>query len=224
MHGTILVVDDEKHIREIISLFLKAEGFSVLEAENGAAALSLFASERVDLVILDILLPDSSGFDICREIRKTSETPILFLSALSDDDYFLLGYRAGADDYIAKPFKAAILAAKVKRMLEKRQRRDDGDSFAADGLRLDAASRICTLHGKALALTPKEFDLLLELLKNRGRVLSRDHLLSTVWGYDFNGGSRVVDNHVKKLRKKLGSDGAMIKTVMSIGYKLEAGV
>lgn len=221
MNCTILIVDDEKRLREVMALFLRGEGLTVLEAQDGEEALSLFAVHSVDLVILDIMLPGISGFEVCKKIRETSDVPILFLSALGDEDYYVLGYRAGADDYIVKPFKASILAMKVRRILEKKIRSGEAAGVSPARLELYEEAFRCVADGTEVALTSKEFSLLSELLKNRERVLTREYLLETVWGYDFMGESRVVDNHIKKLRKKLGTCAGMIKTVIGVGYKLE---
>lgn len=217
---TLLIVEDEKKFRDVISLFLKEEGFIVLEAETGEDALKLFDENPVDLVILDVMLPGINGYEVCKKIRETSEVPILFLTAMVDDDYYMLGYRAGADDYITKPFKASILALKVKRILD-RQGIPAFSQALHQGLQIDEDSFVCRVDGEDAPLTQKEFQLCRLLLKNEGRVLTRDYLLNAVWGVDYYGDTRVVDNHIKNLRKKLGSYSSCIKTVISVGYKFE---
>jgi DNA-binding response OmpR family regulator len=222
MEGTVLVVDDEKKLCEIISLFLQAEGLKVLKAYSGREALEAFKQHSVDLVILDIMLPDISGYDVCKEIRSKTDVPILFLSALSDDDYYMLGYRAGADDYISKPFKASILTMKVKRIMEVREKLKGGQNPQKNSIvMLDESSYKCTVKGTEVHLTQKEFELLSELMRSKGRVLTREYLMKTIWDYDFLGDSRVVDTHIKKLRKKLGDASGYVKTVISVGYKYE---
>jgi DNA-binding response OmpR family regulator len=166
------------------------------------------------------MLPDINGLEICERIRRHSDIPILFLTALGDDDYFTLGYRAGADDYIVKPFKASILALKVRRILE-RQAKVDPVKTTAKGIKLDTNDFRCTIDGINIALTQKEFQLLEILMLNEGRVMTRDYLLNAIWGYDYYGESRVVDNHIKNIRRKLGTYSTCVKTVISAGYKYE---
>ena len=223
MAKTILAVDDEVKYLDIIKLFLNNEGFRVLTAQTGQDAIDLFETEKPDLVLLDVMLPDMSGFEVCNTIRKSSDVLILFLSALEDEDFHIAGYRAGADDYIAKPFKGSVLALKIRKMLERQETNaaDTSHVYTAGNIRLDADSFRCTLAGEPLNLTAKEFNLLAVLMKERGRVLSRNYLLNTVWGYDFIGDIRVVDSHITKLRRKLGDSAQMIKTVINVGYKLE---
>lgn len=220
MNKTILAVDDEQKLLDVIRLFLSSEGYHVVTASTGAEALAAFAECKPDLVILDVLLPDMSGFEVCSAMRKQSDVLILFLSAMGDDDYQIAGYRAGGDDYIAKPFKASVLTLKIRRMLERNSERD-AKRFTVGGIVLDESSFTCTVNGEEVALTKKEFQTLLELMRERGRVLTRDYLLRAVWGYDYAGESRSVDTLVTKLRKKLGSEARLIKTVVNVGYKME---
>lgn len=224
MNETILVVDDEKKYRELISLFLKSEGLNVLEAPNGRTALDLFYTKKPDLIVLDVMLPDISGFDVCKKIRETSEVPILFLSALEDEGYHVIGYRAGADDYISKPFQSTVFALKVKRILQRTKNTAETKEInliRMGSLTLDEDSYTCCVDGEGIPLTQKEFSLLFALMKNPGRVLTREYLLQKVWGYDYAGETRAVDTMIKKLRKKLGSASSLIKTVVSVGYKME---
>ena len=219
MNKTILVVDDEQKMREIISLFLKERGMKVIEASSGRMAITQFETNEIDLVVLDVMLGDISGFDVCKKIRETSQVPILFLSALGDDDYYMAGYMSGADDYIAKPFKASILALKVERILTRTQSNEGIEDAKKVILKEDSYQ--CVIEGKTAQLTKTEFQLLQLLMKNKGRILTREVLLETVWEYDFCGESRVVDNHIKNLRRKLGKAGNNIKTIISVGYKYE---
>ena len=221
MRERILVVDDEKSFREGMALYLHMEGFEVIEAENGERALECFRKQPPDLVVLDVMLPDMNGIDICQEIRKTSDVPVIFLTALEDDDYFMMGYRAGGDDYIAKPFKASILTMKIRRILKKTVA-GTNRLIKFGKITLDTDNYSCMAEGKAIPLTPNEFTLLVEFIRNSGRVLTRNYLLNTIWGYDFDGESRVVDNTVARLRKKIAGTGVGIKAVISAGYKLEA--
>lgn len=218
----ILIVDDEQKMREFVALFLRSSRYTVFEAADGRTALNILSKETIDLIVLDIMLPDISGFDLCSQIRVRSSVPIIFLTALADEEYQMIRYRVEGDDYITKPFNASILLAKIQRILQRcapLNARSDALTFR--GIKLEISSRRVTLDGKPLQLTPKEFDLLLALMQNRGKVLTRTFLLETIWGYSFAGDSRVVDSHIKKLRSKVSPYSSNIKTVISIGYKLE---
>ena len=218
----ILIVDDEQKMREFVALFLRSSKYTVFEAADGRTALNILSKGTIDLIVLDIMLPDISGFDLCSQIRVRSSVPIIFLTALADEEYQMIGYRVEGDDYITKPFNASILLAKIHRILQRcapLNARSDALTFR--GIKLEISSRRVTLDGKPLQLTPKEFDLLLALMQNRGKVLTRTFLLETIWGYSFAGDSRVVDSHIKKLRSKVSPYSSNIKTVISIGYKLE---
>lgn len=218
----ILIVDDEQKMREFVALFLRSSRYTVFEAADGRTALNILSKETIDLIVLDIMLPDISGFDLCSQIRVRSSVPIIFLTALADEEYQMIGYRVEGDDCITKPFNASILLAKIQRILQRcapLNARSDALTFR--GIKLEISSRRVTLDGKPLQLTPKEFDLLLALMQNRGKVLTRTFLLETIWGYSFAGDSRVVDSHIKKLRSKVSPYSSNIKTVISIGYKLE---
>lgn len=218
----ILIVDDEQKMREFVALFLRSSRYTVFEAADGRTALNILSKETIDLIVLDIMLPDISGFDLCSQIRERSSVPIIFLTALADEEYQMIGYRVEGDDYVTKPFNASILLAKIQRILQRcapLNARSDALTFR--GIKLEISSRRVTLDGKPLQLTPKEFELLLALMQNRGKVLTRTFLLETIWGYSFAGDSRVVDSHIKKLRSKVSPYSSNIKTVISIGYKLE---
>ena len=218
----ILIVDDEQKMREFVALFLRSSKYTVFEAADGRTALNILSKGTIDLIVLDIMLPDISGFDLCSQIRVRSSVPIIFLTALADEEYQMIGYRVEGDDYITKPFNASILLAKIQRILQRcapLNARSDALTFR--GIKLEISSRRVTLDGKPLQLTLKEFDLLLALMQNRGKVLTRTFLLETIWGYSFAGDSRVVDSHIKKLRSKVSPYSSNIKTVISIGYKLE---
>lgn len=218
----ILIVDDEQKMREFVALFLRSSRYTVFEAADGRTALNILSKETIDLIVLDIMLPDISGFDLCSQIRVRSSVPIIFLTALADEEYQMIGYRVEGDDYITKPFNASILLAKIQRILQRcAPSNARSDTLAFRGIKLEISSRRVTLDGKPLQLAPKEFDLLLALMQNRGKVLTRTFLLEAIWGYSFAGDSRVVDSHIKKLRSKVSPYSSNIKTVISIGYKLE---
>lgn len=221
MASRILLVEDEEKLMRIMALFLRADGFEVAEAADGETALKIFPSFAPDLVILDIMLPGINGYEVCKKLRESSDIPIIFLTALSDDDHHMLGYRMGADDYIAKPFKVSLLAMKARRMLQRTAVTQQHELHYA-GIILNKDSHKCCVGDEQITLTQKEFVLLCEFMENPGRVLTREYLLDQIWGYNYAGETRVVDTMVKNLRKKLGSKAQLIHTVISVGYKLEA--
>ena len=217
---TILVVEDEQAIASFVAAYLRKDGFTVRVTASGREALSLVHSEAPSLVILDLMLPDLDGLEVCRRIRETSTLPVLMLTARDDDLDKIAGLEVGADDYLTKPFNPRELVARVRAILRrsagKMQR--DGGILRHGELTLDAGRRECRVGDEEVRLAPKEFDLLWELLDHRGFVLTRDQLLERVWGYTFAGDTRTVDVHVRQLRRKLG-DAAPIVTVWGIGYK-----
>jgi DNA-binding response OmpR family regulator len=219
---TILVVEDEQAIASFVGAYLRKDGFSVRMTASGREALMLVATESPALVILDLMLPDLDGLEVCRRIRETSTMPVLMLTARDDDLDKIAGLEVGADDYLTKPFNPRELVARVRAIL---RRSGDRAKAGADGgilehgdLVLDAGRRECRVGDEEIRLAPKEFDLLWELLDHRGLVLTRDQLLERVWGYTFAGDTRTVDVHVRQLRRKLG-DASPIVTVWGIGYK-----
>jgi DNA-binding response OmpR family regulator len=222
---TILIVEDESRMRHLIATYLKKEGLTVLEAENGMQALDIFKREKIDLIILDIMMPYMDGYEVCKNIRAHSDVLIIMLTAKSEEDDKLLGYGLGADDYQTKPFSPKVLTAKVKALLKRSELvevKTEAGLTKIDTLEINDLSHNVTLNGEKLDLSPKEYDLLLYLAKNHGIVLSRDQLLTNVWGYDFDGDLRTVDTHVKRVRQKLGEKADLITTVRGSGYKLEA--
>jgi DNA-binding response OmpR family regulator len=221
---TILVVDDERNIVELVRLYLEQAGFAVVTAFDGEAALAIHARQDPDLVILDLMLPKVDGFEVCREIRRRGETPVLMLTARTDDIDTIVGLELGADDYVTKPFNARALVARVKAIL----RRTDADRrsirpIEVDGLRIDLRRREATIDDRRLMLRPRELDLLAALARDAGAVLTRDALLEDVWGTDFPGETRTVDVHVAEVRKQLGDRGPWIETVRGYGYRLVPG-
>ncbi|MDC2867676.1 MULTISPECIES: response regulator transcription factor [unclassified Bacillus (in: firmicutes)] len=224
MNKTVLLVEDERRLREIVSDYFRNEGFEVIEAEDGKQALELFAEHTVDLIILDIMLPEIDGWSVCRRVRKESAVPIIMLTARSDEDDTLLGFELGADEYVTKPFSPKILVARAKTLLKRAdgavgQAEENTLSFA--GIDVNRLSRTVTVNGEEVILTHKEFELLVYLMENKGIVLSRQHLLDQLWGYDYFGDDRTVDTHIKKLRNKLGDKATHISTVIRVGYKFE---
>jgi DNA-binding response OmpR family regulator len=218
----ILIVEDEANIASFVAMYLKKAGYEVEVAANAAEALARTTAETPALVVLDLMLPDLDGIDVCRRIRQRSDVPILMLTARDDDVDKIIGLEVGADDYLTKPFNPRELVARVKTILRRsapKRREPDGGSLEHGHLRIDAGRREVTVAGEEVQLAPKEFDLLWELLDHRGLVLTRDQLLERVWGYTFAGDTRTVDVHVGQLRRKLG-ESCPIVTVWGVGYKV----
>jgi DNA-binding response OmpR family regulator len=222
-HGhSILVVEDEPSIASFVSMYLEKAGFAVRTAETGAGAIEQADAEAPSLVILDLMLPDLDGIDVCRRIRQRSDVPILMLTARDDDIDKIIGLEVGADDYLTKPFNPRELVARVKSILRRStpDRREVASATLTHGdLHIDAGRREVKVGDEEIKLAPKEFDLLWELLDHRGLVLTRDQLLERVWGYTFAGDTRTVDVHVRQLRRKLG-EASPIVTVWGVGYKV----
>lgn len=217
----ILVVDDEPNIVELLRLYLEKEGFAVVAARDGDEALALHLRHDPDLVILDLMLPKQDGFDVCRELRRRGETPILMLTARSDEVDSIVGLELGADDYVTKPFNPRALVARVKAILRRGARSTSGALPIEVGpLRIDGRRREATVGDRRLELRAREFDLLAALARDPGVVLTRGVLLEDVWGTDFPGETRTVDVHVAELRKQLGDDGPPIETIRGVGYRL----
>lgn len=219
MKGTVLIVEDEQRIREFIVLYFKAEGYTVMEAEDGASAIKYFESNRIDIIVTDIVMPHMNGYELCSQIRKRSDIPIIILTALDNEEQYILGYQHGADDYMTKPVNGKILVAKANRLLERMHQETDIIEF--DGIRVDKQGITVWIDQQLIDFSPKEYELFLLLIENKNKVLNRYYILNKVWGFDFMGESRVVDTHVKKIRKKLGAHANQIKTVISVGYKFE---
>jgi len=218
----ILIVEDERNIASFVSMYLKKERYSVDIARDGAEALAKFESTKPDLMVLDLMLPDMDGLEICRQIRSSSDVPILMLTARDDDVDKIVGLEVGADDYLTKPFNPRELVARIKTILRRSAttaRRPQEAAMEHGNVRIDAGRREVTVKGEQVQLAPKEFDLLWELLDHRGLVLTRDQLLERVWGYTFAGDTRTVDVHVRQLRRKLGDD-CPVATVWGVGYKV----
>jgi len=218
----ILVVEDETSIASFVAMYLKNAGFTVRVAGTGADALAKAAADPPSLIVLDLMLPDLDGIDVCRRIRQRSDIPILMLTARDDDIDKIIGLEVGADDYLTKPFNPRELVARVKSILRRatpERREFESASLEHGALRIDSGRREVTVDGEEIQLAPKEFDLLWELLDHRGLVLTRDQLLERVWGYTFAGDTRTVDVHVRQLRRKLG-DASPIVTVWGVGYKV----
>ncbi len=218
---TILIADDEERIVKLVSDFLKAAGYEAVTAFDGKQALEKVQNEKIDLCIIDIMMPEMDGWELTRQIRKFSDVPIIMLSARSEEFDLLTGFESGADEYVTKPFSPAVLVKRVEALL-KRSQATVTEVATVKPLTVDRVSFTAYLNGKPLELTLKEFELLEHLYINSGRVLTREQLLNAIWGYDYMGDSRTVDSHIARLRLKLGSYGAAhLKTVYGMGYKLD---
>ena len=219
----LLVVDDEPKIREVIREYAEFNGYEVTEAEDGMSAVGLCKLNKYDLVILDIMMPKLDGFTACKEIKKISDVPIIMLSARGEEYDKLFGFELGIDDYIVKPFSPKELMARVNVVLERRNSvsKDNSSVLTFDGLEINIAARTVSVDGKRVELTPKEYDLLFYLIRNKNIALSRDKLLSDIWGYDFFGDDRTIDTHIKNLRNNLGPYRDFIVTLRGVGYKFE---
>ena len=217
----ILVVDDESRMRKLVKDFLQREGYSVLEAGDGMEAMDIFYEQKIDLVILDVMMPRMDGWQTCREIRRDSTVPIIMLTARSEERDELQGFELGVDEYISKPFSPKILVARVGALLKRIYGTDAEEKMEAGGIELDKAAHQVQVDGKSIDLSYKEFELLTYFLENQGIALSREKILNNVWNYDYFGDARTIDTHVKKLRNKLGDKGDYIKTIWGMGYKFE---
>ncbi|WP_459478242.1 response regulator transcription factor [Clostridium saccharoperbutylacetonicum] len=222
MKKSILIVEDELRIRFLLRDYLIKEGYNVLEASNGEEGLYIFSTQKIDLVLLDIMMPIMDGLTMLEKLRDVSTVPVILLTAKGEEEDKLQGYDVGADDYITKPFSPKVLIAKVKALLKRT--RDDLDSSFQDfnGLTINKLSHEVKINGVEVILSPKEYELLVYLITNDGIALSRDNILDNVWGIDYYGDIRTVDTNVKRLREKLGEKASYIITVRGSGYKFEA--
>ncbi len=219
----ILVVDDESRMRKLVRDFLVRNNYDVIEAENGSKAVDIFFEQKdIALILLDVMMPQMDGWQVCREIREYSKVPIIMLTAKSDEKDELQGFQLGVDEYIVKPFSPKILVARVEAVLRRTSAAALGNSILSVGqIKVDKAAHIVTIDGKQVDLSYKEFELLTYFMENTGIALSREVILNNVWNYDYFGDARTIDTHVKKLRSKLGKQGDYIKTIWGMGYKFE---
>lgn len=221
----ILIVDDEVNIRKVVREYAEFEDYEVTEAENGMEAVNLCRDNDYDLIIMDVMMPRLDGYSACKEIRKTKNIPVIMLSARGEEYDKLFGFEIGVDDYVVKPFSPKELMARVKAVLKRNSKPDDAaqpDRYVFEGLQIDISGREVYVNGQRASMTPKEYDLLFYLVKNKNIALSRDKLLEEVWGYDFFGDDRTVDTHIKMLRNSLGEYRKFIVTLRGMGYKFEA--
>jgi DNA-binding response OmpR family regulator len=219
----ILVVDDEARIRELIRKYAVFEGFEVAEAENGMQAVEIARKQDFDLIIMDVMMPELDGFSACREIRKESQTPMIMLSARGEEYDRIHGFELGVDDYVVKPFSPKELMMRVAAVLKRSRKEDTQTREVAQigGLTVDFTARMVLVDGLNVELSPKEYDLLFYMVRNKGIALSREKLITQVWGYDFFGDDRTLDTHIKLLRKQLGQYAGRIVTLRGVGYRFE---
>ncbi|MGN1313671.1 MAG: response regulator transcription factor [Lachnospiraceae bacterium] len=218
----ILVVDDEDRMRKLVKDFLVKAGYVVLEAGDGAECMELFYADKdIALLILDVMMPNMDGWEVCREVRSLSQVPIIMLTARGDERDELLGFELGVDEYISKPFSPKILVARVEAILRRSLGQGGEEKLEMGGIILDKAAHTVTIDGNPVDLSYKEFELLAYFMENEGIALSREKILNSVWNYDYFGDARTIDTHVKKLRSKMGDRGELIKTIWGMGYKLE---
>ncbi|MFC5407116.1 response regulator transcription factor [Cohnella soli] len=233
MANTVLIVEDERILREIIKDYFLNEGYEVLEAGDGKTALDLFQQRSVQLVLLDIMLPELDGWSVCRRIRKTSDVPIIMLTARVDEDDTLLGFELGADDYVTKPYSPPVLLARAKRLIDSRARSaktaqvanganahaGTGDTLTLSGIKIHFPSRTVVSDDESIILTHTEFEILAYLMQNEGIVISREQLITKIWGYEYAGDDRTLNTHIRNVRTKLGEKAKLIVTVVRTGYK-----
>lgn len=216
----LLIVDDEAKIREVLRLYAEFEGHDCVEAEDGMQAVKLARDNNFDVIIMDVMMPKLDGFYAVKEIRKFSQVPVIMLSARTEEYDRLFGFEVGVDDYVVKPFSPKEVMARVAALL-KRVNPGKGATIVSEGLEIDIPGRNVYVDGKKVNMTPKEYELLFYLAQNRGIAISREQLLSNVWGYDFYGDDRTVDTHIKMLRSSLGRYREKIVTLRGLGYKME---
>lgn len=218
---TILIADDEVRMRRVVCDYLRIKGYEVLEAADGLQALAVLREHPIDLVLLDVMMPQMDGWEVCRRIRREGTLPVIMLTARTEEEDELQGFTLGADEYIAKPFSLKILLARIEAVLRRRTSHPTPASVPQNGLTVDTAGREVRVDGVPIELTYTEYELLVYLINNTGIALSRDQILDSVWRFDYEGDARTVDTHIKKLRSKLGDKGAYIRTVRGLGYKYE---
>lgn len=221
MDQRLLVVEDDRHLQEIISDYFESKGWQVKVTDDGEEVLERIRTNSYQLVLLDVMLPGENGFTICRKIREISDVPVIFITARVQEEDELNGYAMGADDYVTKPFSLPVLYAKVTALIGRMRGGSASRRIRVGDIEVDVRTHEVRSGGELCELPPKEYELLLFFLENPNRIFSREQLLVRFWGYDFDGNERVVDNHIKKLRKLLGKSGSMIRTIRKSGYRME---
>ena len=220
----LLVVDDEERIRQMIRKYAEFEGYRVTEATDGMQAVQLCREQSFDLIVLDIMMPELGGFSACREIRKDCDTPVIMLSARGEEYDKIHGFELGVDDYVVKPFSPRELMMRVQAVLNRTNRQTqtaEKEIVQFDGVTVDFTGRLVYVDGEKVDMSPREYDLFFYLVRNRGIALTREKLITDVWGYDFYGDDRTLDTHIKLLRKRLGKYSSMIVTLRGVGYRFE---
>lgn len=220
----LLVVDDEERIRQMIRKYAEFEGYCVTEATDGMLAVQLCRDQSFDLIVLDIMMPELDGFSACREIRKDCDTPVIMLSARGEEYDKIHGFELGVDDYVVKPFSPRELMMRVQAVLNrtnKQTQTTEKEIVQFDGVTVDFTGRLVYVDGEKVDMSPREYDLFFYLVRNRGIALTREKLITDVWGYDFYGDDRTLDTHIKLLRKRLGKYSSMIVTLRGVGYRFE---
>ncbi|MBR3693937.1 MAG: response regulator transcription factor [Erysipelotrichales bacterium] len=221
----ILIVDDEEKIRVLIGKYAKFEGYEVVEAKSGIEAITLCEREHFDIIVMDVMMPELDGFSACKEIRKFSDTPMIMLSARGEEYDRIHGFEVGVDDYIVKPFSPKELMMRITAILKrygKKYEEREKDVFVSDGVVVDYGAHLVTVDGSKVDLSPKEYDLLVYLIRNKNLAVTREQLITKIWGYDFYGDDRTLDTHIKLLRKALGNYSNKIVTIRGVGYRFEA--
>jgi DNA-binding response OmpR family regulator len=220
----MLIVDDEAKIRNLIKKYAIYEGHEVAEAGDGMEAIEICKNKDFDIIVLDVMMPELDGFSVCREIRKTKATPVIMLSARGEEYDRIHGFEVGVDDYVVKPFSPKELMLRIDAIIRRAKKegaQDEKDVFTFEGLTVDFTARIVSVEDKRADMSPKEYDLLFFLVKNQGRALTREKLITEVWGYDYYGDDRTLDTHIKLLRKNLGAYARLVVTLRGVGYRFE---
>lgn len=219
----ILICDDESGIRAMVSKYARFEGHNVIQAENGMQAIDICRGKYIDIIIMDVMMPELDGFSAVKEIRKFSSVPVIMLSARGEEYDRIHGFEIGVDDYVVKPFSPKELMLRIDVIMRRRNKTDTNghDLYKKDGLVIDFTARKVQIDGQSLELSPKEYDLLFYMVKNKGIALSREKLITNVWGYDFYGDDRTLDTHIKLLRRHLGDYSSLIVTLRGTGYRFE---
>lgn len=219
----ILIADDEEKIRAIIKKYAEFEGHKIVEAKDGMEAVLICRNEEFDIIILDIMMPELDGFSACREIRKMSKTPVLMLSARGEEYDKIHGFELGVDDYVVKPFSPKELMLRIDAIIRRSSsKQDESGVYGYDNLNINFKARVVNIDDKQVNLSPKEYELLFYMVKNRGIALTREMIINNVWGYDYYGDERTLDTHIKLLRKNLGDYAKLITTLRGMGYRFEA--
>lgn len=224
MRQKLLVVEDDSRLQEIISDYFGSKGWDSEAVDNGEEVTERLQVNSYQMILLDVMLPGMNGFTVCRKIREISDVPVIFITARVQEEDELNGYSMGADDYITKPFSLPVLYAKVTALLERMRGNTTGGRIRAGDIEVNVRTRVVQICGKPCELPPREYELLLFFMENPNRIFSREQILIRFWGYDFEGNERVVDNHIKKLRKFLGKSKCVIRTIRKSGYRMEVGL